>query len=53
MPLRLGVDRDQTALGPVPLNIKTKYSCKVAFKGKTPGGLAQSVRATDAGPRVY
>ncbi|WP_326815575.1 MULTISPECIES: hypothetical protein [unclassified Streptomyces] len=37
----------------VPLNVKTKYSCEVVFKGRTPGGLAEPVRATDAGPRVH
>ncbi|WP_329166084.1 hypothetical protein OHB49_41110 [Streptomyces sp. NBC_01717] len=37
----------------VPLNVKTKYSCEVVFKGRTPGGLAEPVRVTDAGPRVY
>ncbi|MFE7708802.1 hypothetical protein ACFU6I_24050 [Streptomyces sp. NPDC057486] len=37
----------------VPLDVKTKYSCEVVFKGKTPGSVAQPVRVTDAGPRVY
>ncbi|MET8436762.1 hypothetical protein ABZV61_29090 [Streptomyces sp900116325] len=37
----------------VPLNVKTKYSCEVVFKGRTPGGLAEPVRVTDAGPRVH
>jgi hypothetical protein len=37
----------------VRLNVKTKYSCEVVFKGGTPGGLAEPVRVTDAGPRIY
>ncbi|MFE4961098.1 hypothetical protein ACFRCW_46215 [Streptomyces sp. NPDC056653] len=36
----------------VPRHAKTQYSCEVVFKGKTPGGLAQPVRVTDAEPRV-
>ncbi|MBM7442859.1 hypothetical protein [Streptomyces sp. HB132] len=37
----------------VPLNTETDYTCELVPKDKEPIGLNESVRVTEAGPRVY